>query len=181
VLEPASAAVVLSGTVTTAAKGPAVPEVDTSDAGGGQTRVTVAGRILIGSEPRVLQRRVVTPEIYFAQTFKQVLAKRGITIDKPVREAVLKQMAKEKVALPANTPVDNDPSLRKAYYAGFTEGWKVLISHDGTPTPVTPPKEYGYNSQASSVWLQGCKTGQLTAMIRMRELVRQKVFEPPAQ
>jgi hypothetical protein len=85
VLEPASAALVLSGTVTTAAKGPAVPEVETSDAGSGQTRVTVAGRILLGSEPRVIQRRVVAPETYFAQTFKQVLAKRGITIDKPVR------------------------------------------------------------------------------------------------
>lgn len=85
VLEPASAAVALSGTVTTAAKGPALPEVETSEAGGGQTRVSVAGRILLGSEPRVLQRRVVTPETYFAQTFKQVLAKRGITIDKPAR------------------------------------------------------------------------------------------------
>ena len=85
VLEPASAAVVLTGTVITATKGPAVPEVETSDAGNGQTRVTVAGRILLGSEPRVVQRRVVTPETYFAQTLKQVLAKRGITIDKPVR------------------------------------------------------------------------------------------------
>ena len=85
VLEPASAAVVLSGTVTTATKGPAAPEVETSDAGSGQTRVTVAGRVLLGSEPRVIQRRVATPETYFAQTFKQVLAKRGITIDKPVR------------------------------------------------------------------------------------------------
>ena len=88
VLEPASAAVVLSGTVTTAAKGPAMPEVETSDAGSGQTRVTVAGRILLGSEPRVIQRRVATPETYFAQTFKQVLAKRGITVDKPVRTGV---------------------------------------------------------------------------------------------
>jgi D-alanyl-D-alanine carboxypeptidase/D-alanyl-D-alanine-endopeptidase (penicillin-binding protein 4) len=84
-LEPASAAVVLSGAVTTAAKGPAVPEVETSDAGSGQTRVTVAGRVLLGSDVRVLQRRVATPESYFAQTFKQILAKRGITIDKPVR------------------------------------------------------------------------------------------------
>jgi D-alanyl-D-alanine carboxypeptidase/D-alanyl-D-alanine-endopeptidase (penicillin-binding protein 4) len=85
VLDPASAAVVLSGTITTAAKGPAVPEVETSDAGSGQTRVTVAGRVLLGAETRVIQRRVATPETYFAQTFKQVLAKRGITIDKPVR------------------------------------------------------------------------------------------------
>jgi D-alanyl-D-alanine carboxypeptidase/D-alanyl-D-alanine-endopeptidase (penicillin-binding protein 4) len=85
VLEPASAAVTLSGSVTTATKGPAVLEIETSDAGSGQTRVTVAGRILLGSEPRMVQRRVVAPETYFAQTFKQVLAKRGITIDKPVR------------------------------------------------------------------------------------------------
>jgi len=85
VLEPASAAVVLSGSVLTAAKGPAVPEVDTNDGGLGQTKVAVTGRILLGSEPRVIQRRVVTPETYFAQTFKQVLSKRGITIDKPVR------------------------------------------------------------------------------------------------
>jgi D-alanyl-D-alanine carboxypeptidase/D-alanyl-D-alanine-endopeptidase (penicillin-binding protein 4) len=85
VLDPASPAMVLSGTVTTATKGPAVPEVETSDAGGGQTQVTVAGRILLGSEPRVIQRRVITPETYFAQTFKQILAKRGITIDRPVR------------------------------------------------------------------------------------------------
>jgi D-alanyl-D-alanine carboxypeptidase/D-alanyl-D-alanine-endopeptidase (penicillin-binding protein 4) len=84
-LEPSSAALVLIGTVTTAAKGPAVPEVETSLAGSGQTQVAVAGRILLGSEPRVIQRRVIAPEIYFAQTFKQILSKRGITIDKPVR------------------------------------------------------------------------------------------------
>jgi serine-type D-Ala-D-Ala carboxypeptidase/endopeptidase (penicillin-binding protein 4) len=84
-LEPASPALVLSGTVTTAAKGPAAPEVETADGGNGRTRVTVGGRILAGSEPRTIQRRVVTPESYFGQTFKQVLAKRGITVDGPVR------------------------------------------------------------------------------------------------
>jgi D-alanyl-D-alanine carboxypeptidase/D-alanyl-D-alanine-endopeptidase (penicillin-binding protein 4) len=88
VLEPASAALVLGGTVITAAKGPAVLEVETADAENGQTRVTVAGRILMGAEPRVIQRRVVTPEIFFGQTFKQILAKRGITVDKPVRLSV---------------------------------------------------------------------------------------------
>ena len=85
VLEPASPALVLGGTVTTAAKGPAAPEVETSDAGNGKTRVAVAGRILVGSEPRTIQRRVVTPETYFGQTFKQILAKRGIMVDGPVR------------------------------------------------------------------------------------------------
>jgi D-alanyl-D-alanine carboxypeptidase/D-alanyl-D-alanine-endopeptidase (penicillin-binding protein 4) len=87
VVEPSSAACVLSGTVTTATKAPATPEVETADGGNGQTRITVAGRILLGSEPRVIQRRVITPESYFAQTFKQLLNKRGITVDKPVRIA----------------------------------------------------------------------------------------------
>jgi serine-type D-Ala-D-Ala carboxypeptidase/endopeptidase (penicillin-binding protein 4) len=85
VLDPPSSALVLTGTVTTAAKGPAAPEVETSEAGSAQTRVTVRGRILLGSEPRVIQRRITSPESYLAQTFKQVLGKRGIVIDKGVR------------------------------------------------------------------------------------------------
>jgi D-alanyl-D-alanine carboxypeptidase/D-alanyl-D-alanine-endopeptidase (penicillin-binding protein 4) len=107
VLDPASAAVALSGTVTTATKGPAVLRVETGDAGSGQTRVTIAGRILLGSEPRVIQRRVVTPETYFAQTFKQVLARRGITIDKAVR-------------------VDSTPK----------DGMRVLAAHESPPLAV---------------------------------------------
>jgi len=85
VLEPASPALVLSGSITTAAKGPATPQVETSDAGNGRTRVAVGGRIRIGSEPRSIQRRIVWPETYFGQTFKQVLRKRGITVDGAVR------------------------------------------------------------------------------------------------
>ena len=85
VLDPPSPALVLAGTVTTAAKGPAVADAETADAGSGQTRVTVSGRILLGSEPRVLQRRIVDPESVFAQTFKQILGKRGITIEKGIR------------------------------------------------------------------------------------------------
>ncbi len=107
VLDPASAAVALSGTVTTATKGPAVLKVETADAGGGLTRVTVAGRVLLGSEPRVLQRRVVSPETYFAQTFKQVLAKRGIVIDKAPR-------------------MDHAPK----------DGLRVLASHESPPLAV---------------------------------------------
>ncbi len=84
-VEPQSAALVVSGTVNTAAKGPAAPSVETSDAGGGQTRISVGGRVVLGGEPRVFQRRIVTPDAYFAQTFKQILGKRGITIDKPAR------------------------------------------------------------------------------------------------
>lgn len=84
-VEPASPALTLVGTVTTASKGPVSANVETSDGGSGQTRIAVSGRILAGSEPRVFSRRVVTPETYFAQTFKQILGKRGITIDKPAR------------------------------------------------------------------------------------------------
>jgi D-alanyl-D-alanine carboxypeptidase/D-alanyl-D-alanine-endopeptidase (penicillin-binding protein 4) len=95
VLDPPSPALVLAGTVTTAAKGPAVADAETADAGSGQTRVTVSGRILLGSEPRVLQRRIVDPESVFAQTFKQILGKRGITIEKGIRiEAVPKDGAR---------------------------------------------------------------------------------------
>jgi serine-type D-Ala-D-Ala carboxypeptidase/endopeptidase (penicillin-binding protein 4) len=84
-VEPASPALVLSGTIATATKGPAALSVETADGGSGQTRLTVGGRILLGSEPRMFQRRIVTPDMYLAQTFKQILSKRGITIDKPAR------------------------------------------------------------------------------------------------
>jgi len=84
-VEPSSAALIVSGTVNTAIKGPAAPSVETSDGGSGQTRITVGGRILLGSEPRAFQRRIVTPDVYFAQTFKQILGKRGITVDKAAR------------------------------------------------------------------------------------------------
>jgi D-alanyl-D-alanine carboxypeptidase/D-alanyl-D-alanine-endopeptidase (penicillin-binding protein 4) len=87
VLDPPSANLVLAGRVTTAAKGPAAPIVQTSDAGNGQTRVTVSGRIRLGSEPRVVLRRIVHPDLFIGQTFKQLLQKRGIIIDKPVRVA----------------------------------------------------------------------------------------------
>jgi D-alanyl-D-alanine carboxypeptidase/D-alanyl-D-alanine-endopeptidase (penicillin-binding protein 4) len=87
VLDPSSSNLVLAGRVTTAATGPAAPVVQTSDAGNGQTRVTVSGRIRMGSEPRIVLRRIVEPALFLGQTFKQILQKRGITVDKPVRVA----------------------------------------------------------------------------------------------
>jgi D-alanyl-D-alanine carboxypeptidase/D-alanyl-D-alanine-endopeptidase (penicillin-binding protein 4) len=87
VLDPPSSNLVLTGRVTTAGKGPAAPIVQTSDAGNGQTRVTVSGRVLLGSEPRIVLRRIVQPDLFLGQTFKQVLQKRGITIDQPLRVA----------------------------------------------------------------------------------------------
>ena len=87
VLDPASPNLIVSGKVITASKGPAAPMVQTSDAGNGQTRVTVSGRIRLGSEPRTLLRRIVHPDFFLGQTFKQLLQKRGITIEKTVRVA----------------------------------------------------------------------------------------------
>ena len=87
VLDPLSSNLVLAGRVITAATGPAAPIVQTSDAGNGQTRVTVSGRIRLGSEPRIVLRRIVEPALFLGQTFKQVLQKRGISIDRPVRVA----------------------------------------------------------------------------------------------
>jgi D-alanyl-D-alanine carboxypeptidase/D-alanyl-D-alanine-endopeptidase (penicillin-binding protein 4) len=82
VLDPSSPNLIVTGQVITAAKGPAAPSVLTSDAGNGQTRITVSGRVRLGSEPRTLLRRIV-----LAQTFMQVLKKRGISVDKPIRIA----------------------------------------------------------------------------------------------
>jgi D-alanyl-D-alanine carboxypeptidase/D-alanyl-D-alanine-endopeptidase (penicillin-binding protein 4) len=87
VLDPPSSNLVLTGRVMTAAKGPAAPVVQTSDAGNGQTRVTVSGRVRLGCEPRIVLRRIVQPDLFLGQTFKQLLQKRGITIDKPLRVA----------------------------------------------------------------------------------------------
>jgi serine-type D-Ala-D-Ala carboxypeptidase/endopeptidase (penicillin-binding protein 4) len=86
-LDPSSPAVAVTGTVTTAAKGPATVTIEATDGGSGQTRISVGGRIVLASEPRIFQRRIVTPETYFAQTFKQILSKRGIAVDKAARTA----------------------------------------------------------------------------------------------
>jgi serine-type D-Ala-D-Ala carboxypeptidase/endopeptidase (penicillin-binding protein 4) len=85
VIDPPSPYFAVTGRIVTAKRGPAVPVVDTSDGGNGQTRITVSGRIKLGSETRWFLRRVVHPELFLGHTFKQILQKRGITFDKPVR------------------------------------------------------------------------------------------------
>jgi D-alanyl-D-alanine carboxypeptidase/D-alanyl-D-alanine-endopeptidase (penicillin-binding protein 4) len=88
-VEPPSPYFVVSGTIITAgAAGPAVPLVETAEAGE-TTRIDVSGRIRMGSEPRLFLRRVVHPELYLGLTFREVLRKRGITVDKPVRAGVV--------------------------------------------------------------------------------------------
>ncbi len=84
-LEPASPYFVVSGTVTTAADGPASPDVETKDEGGARTRVVVSGRVKLGSEPRTFFRRVVHPALFLGASLRQQLEKRGIIVDKPTR------------------------------------------------------------------------------------------------
>lgn len=107
VLDPPSPYFVTAGRVITASQGPAVPLVETADSGNGQTRITLSGRIRLGSEPRVFLRRVVHPERYLGTTFQQILQKRGITFEKPARLD----------ALPG-------------------EGWRALATHDSPPLAV---------------------------------------------
>jgi D-alanyl-D-alanine carboxypeptidase/D-alanyl-D-alanine-endopeptidase (penicillin-binding protein 4) len=107
VLEPPSPYYTVSGRVVTAAKGPAVPLVETADGGNGTTRITVSGRIRLGGEPRYFLRRVVHPERFLGATFVQILQKRGITFEKQLRQE----------GLPG-------------------EGWRALATHDSPPLAV---------------------------------------------
>ncbi len=106
-VDPASPYFVVAGQVITARSGPAVPIVETGNAGDGRTRVALAGRIRAGSEPRTFSRRVVHPELFLGHTFKQILQKRGVAIDKPLRVA----------PLPA-------------------EGWRALAAHHSPPLAI---------------------------------------------
>ena len=84
-LEPSSPYFNIVGRIVTAGMtGPAVPLVD-SDQQGEQTRITVSGRIRMGSEPRYFVRRIVHPELFLGHTFREVLKKRGIVVEKPLR------------------------------------------------------------------------------------------------
>jgi D-alanyl-D-alanine carboxypeptidase/D-alanyl-D-alanine-endopeptidase (penicillin-binding protein 4) len=107
VLDPASPYFVIAGRITTARQGPAAPSIETIDSGSGQTRVVLSGRVRLGAEPRTLLRRIVHPELFVGQTFRQMLAKRGVVFDKPLRVE----------PLPA-------------------EGWRALAAHDSPPLAV---------------------------------------------
>jgi D-alanyl-D-alanine carboxypeptidase/D-alanyl-D-alanine-endopeptidase (penicillin-binding protein 4) len=107
VLDPASPYFVISGRITTARQGPAAPSIETIDGGNGQTRVVLSGRVRLGADPRTLLRRVVHPELFVGQTFRQMLVKRGVVFDKPLRVE----------PLPA-------------------EGWRALAAHDSPPLAV---------------------------------------------
>jgi D-alanyl-D-alanine carboxypeptidase/D-alanyl-D-alanine-endopeptidase (penicillin-binding protein 4) len=107
VIEPASPYFTLSGRVVTASDGPAAPVVETHEDSGGRTRIMVAGRVRLGSDPRTFYRRVVHPSLFVGYTLRQLLERRGIAVDKPVRVG----------AAPA-------------------QGLRVLSAHDSAPLAV---------------------------------------------
>jgi serine-type D-Ala-D-Ala carboxypeptidase/endopeptidase (penicillin-binding protein 4) len=106
-IDPPSPYFALSGRVVTAGlSGPAIPMVDTGDAQD-QTKIILSGRIRIGSEPRPFLRRVSHPELFLGQTFREVLKRHGISVEKPLRLG----------AVPG-------------------EGYRTLASHDSPPLAV---------------------------------------------
>jgi D-alanyl-D-alanine carboxypeptidase/D-alanyl-D-alanine-endopeptidase (penicillin-binding protein 4) len=112
VIEPASPYFTLSGAVVTAADGPASPAVETREAAG-HTRITVAGRVRLGSDPRTFYRRVVHPALFTGQTLRQLLERRGIIVEKPTRVGT--------APTPTTTP---------------TLGLRVLSTHESAPLAV---------------------------------------------
>ena len=87
-LEPPSAAFVVSGRVTTTSSGPASATVETKEIEGGKTQIVIAGRVRLGSEPRNYRRRFNSPPLVAAYTLKALLERRGITVAQPPRIGV---------------------------------------------------------------------------------------------
>ncbi len=79
VVDPSSPYFTIAGRVVTASSGPHVPAVDTKEEPA-HTRVNVAGRIRLGSDPRTIYRRVANPSLFIGHTLKQLMERRGITV-----------------------------------------------------------------------------------------------------
>jgi serine-type D-Ala-D-Ala carboxypeptidase/endopeptidase (penicillin-binding protein 4) len=119
-IEPPSPYFTLSGTVVTAADGPASPGVETREAPG-HTRITVAGRVRLGSDPRTFYRRVVHPALFTGQTLRQLLERRGIIVEKPTRVG----------KVPATAA-----ATATATATATTSGPRVLSTHESAPLAV---------------------------------------------
>ncbi|HTA20731.1 MAG TPA: D-alanyl-D-alanine carboxypeptidase/D-alanyl-D-alanine-endopeptidase [Polyangia bacterium] len=104
-VEPASPYFVVSGSVVTATDGPAAPSVETRDEGGTRTRVVVAGRVRLGSEPRTFYRRVDHPALYLGQTLRQQLERRGILVDKPTRTGAVPALGQRVLSTHESAPL----------------------------------------------------------------------------
>jgi D-alanyl-D-alanine carboxypeptidase/D-alanyl-D-alanine-endopeptidase (penicillin-binding protein 4) len=112
--------VTIAGRVTTARTGPAIPTVETVDAGGGQTRVVLSGRVRVGAEPRTFLRRVVHPELYLGQTFLLALKKRGISVERPLQLGAVPPEGHRPLASHASPPlavVVHDLNKRSSNFA----------------------------------------------------------------
>jgi len=79
VVDPPSPYFTIAGRVVTSTSGPQVPAVDTKEEPA-HTRVNVAGRIRLGSDPRTFYRRVAQPSLFIGYTLKQLLERRGISV-----------------------------------------------------------------------------------------------------
>jgi D-alanyl-D-alanine carboxypeptidase/D-alanyl-D-alanine-endopeptidase (penicillin-binding protein 4) len=106
VVDPPSPYFTVAGRVVTATNGPASPAVETKEEAG-HTRISVAGRVKLGADPRTFLRRVAHPSLYLGHTLKQLMERRGIAVGGAVRIG----------AAPA-------------------EGLRVLAAHDSAPLAV---------------------------------------------
>jgi serine-type D-Ala-D-Ala carboxypeptidase/endopeptidase (penicillin-binding protein 4) len=84
VVDPSSPYFTVTGRVVTAGSGPAAPTVETKE-DGGKTRITVAGRVRLGADPRTIFRRVADPASFLGSTLRQLAERRGIAIAGGVR------------------------------------------------------------------------------------------------
>jgi D-alanyl-D-alanine carboxypeptidase/D-alanyl-D-alanine-endopeptidase (penicillin-binding protein 4) len=84
VIDPPSPYFTVAGRVVTAASGPAAPTVDTKE-DGSHTRIDVAGRIRLGTDPHTIYRRVANPSLFVGWTLRQMLERRGISVAGGVR------------------------------------------------------------------------------------------------
>ena len=97
IVEPSSPYFIVAGRVVTSRTGPAATLVETSEdapasgraAAPPRTRVMLGGRVRLGTAPRTFLRRIVHPDVFFASTFKQILNRRGITVDKASRTGAI--------------------------------------------------------------------------------------------
>jgi D-alanyl-D-alanine carboxypeptidase/D-alanyl-D-alanine-endopeptidase (penicillin-binding protein 4) len=105
-LDPSSPYFTIAGRVVTATSGPAAPDVETKEEGS-RTRVSVSGRVRLGTDPRTVYRRVVQPSLFLGHTLRQLLERRGIAVGGGVRVAIAP-----------------------------TQGLRVLAAHDSAPLAV---------------------------------------------
>ena len=119
-VNPTSPYFTIAGRIVTAGmEGPAVPMVDT-EADANQTRVVVGGRIRVGERPRVFYRRVHHPEWFLGHTFLEVLRKRGIAVEQPLRLGVVPKQGYRTLTAhesPALAEVAHDLNKRSSSFA----------------------------------------------------------------